>query len=182
MTDWSRGDSTLDSLNRRLLALNVIQAICGLGFAVDLFLEFPSFDADQSLRPEDIIHLVSETLMLGLLVLGFALARFALRALHREQAALARNLRSLKGEFDRILHDRFDQWALSPAQRDVALLTLRGLRLSEIARARGSAEGTVKAQLGAVFRAAGVHTRGELTGLFMDEFLDFGAMTDRSGD
>ena len=88
----------------------------------------------------------------------------------------ATQLGSLRGGFDALIQDRFAQWRLTPAQRDVALLTLRGLRLSEIAKARHCAEGTVKAHLNAIFRAARVGTLSEFIGLFMEELLDFGAM------
>ena len=113
---------------------------------------------------------------MALLILGFAVARSAMRGLNRQHDLLDRKLRALRGDFDRILNDRFDRWGLTKAQRDVALLTLRGLRLSEIAQHRGSAEGTIKAHLGAVFRAADVRTRAELVGLFMEDFLDFAAI------
>ena len=165
----------LARLNRQILVLYVIQGICLVGFGADLLLEFPDPRIWRDLSTRDLHHLISECLMLALLAIGFGLATVVLRGLHRERGALRDTLRSLRGDFDRILNERFDQWALTPAQRDVALLTLRGLRLSEIAQHRGSAEGTIKAHLGAVFRAAGVRTRSELVGVFMEEFLDFSA-------
>lgn len=168
-------ESPLARVNRQLLVLNFIQLACGVGFAVDLFMEFPDPRGWRNLSVEGAAHLLSESAMLALLVVGFAVARMAVRTLHQERETLDRTLSSLRGDFDRILNDRFDRWQLTPAQRDVALLTLRGLRLSEIAQHRGSAEGTIKAHLSAVFRAAGVRTRAELVGLFMEDFLDFGA-------
>ena len=170
--------STLTRTGHVILALNVIQVLCVFGFAADLWLEFPEPRAWLSLGYEDLAHVGSEGLLLSLTLLGFALARYVMRLLHNDRSLLDHRLTSLRGEFDRLLHERFDHWKLTHAQRDVALLTLRGLRLSDIAAARGSAEGTVKAHLGAVFRAAGVRTRSELVGLFMEEFLDFGAARD----
>ena len=112
---------------------------------------------------------------MGLLILGFAVVRSAIRTLNTQRDLLNRKLRALRGDLDRILSDRFDRWGLTPAQRDVALLTVRGLRLSEIAQHRGSAKGPIKAHLGAVFRAAGVRTRAGLVGLLMEDSLDFAA-------
>ena len=176
MTETTVESTELARINRQLFWLNIIQLSCGVGFAVDLFLEFPAPRGWRYLSLDGVMHLGSETAIMGLLIVGFAVARSAMRTLNRQRDFLDRKLRALRGDFDRILNDRFDRWGLTPAQRDVALLTLRGLRLSEIAQHRGSAEGTIKAHLGAVFRAADVRTRAELVGLFMEDFLDFAAI------
>ena len=173
MTKTALASAALTRINRQLLALNIIQLTCGIGFVVDFYLEFPAPWGWHYLSLEGVLHLGSESMIMGLLILGFAIARSATRTLGRQRDYLDRKLSALHGDFDRILNDRFDHWRLTPAQRDVALLTLRGLRLSDIATARGSAEGTIKAHLSAVFRAAGVRTRAELVGLFMEDFLDF---------
>ena len=55
--------------------------------------------------------------------------------------------------------ERFDDWALTPAERDVALFALKGLSLAEIARLRSTSQGTVKAQTNAIYRKAGVTGR-----------------------
>jgi len=177
MSNTKLSVATLTKTGRIILALNLIQALCAFGFAADLWLEFPDPSFWLSLDHHDFAHLGSEGFLLGMTLLGFALARFAMRVLHKDRSALDSKLTSLKGEFDSVLQEHFERWNLTPAQRDVALLTLRGLRLSDIAHHRGSAEGTVKAHLSAVFRAANVRTRSELVGLFMEEFLDFGAIS-----
>lgn len=167
--------TTLAKTGRIILMLNVIQALSVFGFTADLWLEFPDPGRWRSIDRHDVAHLASEAIMIVLTLVGFALARFAMRVLNTDRTALDTKLTSLKGEFDSILQTHFERWNLTPAQKDVALLTLRGLRLSDIAHHRGSAEGTVKAHLSAVFRAADVRTRSELVGLFMEEFLEFGA-------
>lgn len=87
----------------------------------------------------------------------------------------ARLLACLRGHFDEIIDERFRAWGLSAAERDIALLSLRGFGIGEIARMRDTRDGTVKAQLSAVYRKSGVAGRPELLALFMDEFLDYGA-------
>lgn len=174
----TRGKTEMTRPERATLRLAVLQLVCAVVFAVDLLLEFPHPHEWLLLDVTDTTHLFTEVAVMALLVLGFALSRYALSAMQGERDRLRSDLRSLRGEFDAILQARFALWHLSPAQRDVALLTLRGLRISDIARLRGCAEGTVKAHLSAVFRAAGVGTRNELQGLFMEEFLDFGAVTE----
>ncbi len=173
-----RNGTALTPPERATLRLAVLQLVCAVVFAVDLLLEFPHPHEWLILDVTDTTHLFTEVAVMALLVLGFALSRYALRAMQAERDVLRSDLRSLRGEFDAVLQARFALWHLSPAQRDVALLTLRGLRIADIARMRACAEGTVKAHLSAVFRAAGVGTRNELQGLFMEEFLDFGAVTE----
>ena len=53
----------------------------------------------------------------------------------------------------------------------VALFTLKGLAIPEIAGVRGSAEGTIKAHLGAIYRKAGVNGRGAFLALFIEELM-----------
>ncbi len=161
-------------LERLTLALSILQIVCGIGFAIDLAQEFPDPRNWTHLSFEAAVHLGSELVIMGLLFTAFAVARYAQRLLRLQRDVKAQHLDALRGDFDVILQARFDAWGLTLAQRDVALLCLRGLRNSEIAQMRGTAEGTIKAHLSAVFRAAGVTTRNELLGLFMEAFLDHG--------
>lgn len=52
--------------------------------------------------------------------------------------------------------------SLSPSEREVAMLTLRGLSNQDIARARGVAVRTVANQLASIFKKLGVGSRTEL--------------------
>lgn len=70
-----------------------------------------------------------------------------------------------------IVNQRFGEWGLTPAEADVALFTLKGCDLPDIARMRGAAEGTVRAQLTRIYAKAGVTSRGALLSLFLDELL-----------
>lgn len=74
-----------------------------------------------------------------------------------------------------MLHRRFADWGLSPAERDVALLTVRGLKIADIARLRKSQQGTIKSQLSMIFRKSGVSNRTEFVASFIDELLDLSA-------
>ena len=76
---------------------------------------------------------------------------------------------------DSYVNGKFDEWNLTSAERDIAMYMLKGLSIAEIAAARSTAEGTVKAQTSNIFRKTDVASRMELMSLFMDEFLDVGA-------
>lgn len=122
----------------------------------------------------EILYLAFEGLAAAFLVVSLWMGVEYERALRSIGDDKDSTLSALRACFDDLINARFDQWALSQAERDVALLAFRGLRISEIAELRGTREGTVKAQMSSVFHKAGVTTRAEFLALFMDEFLDFG--------
>jgi DNA-binding CsgD family transcriptional regulator len=72
-------------------------------------------------------------------------------------------LKGLGAAIDR----QFDRWGLSPAEREVGLLLLKGLSLKEAAEARQTSERTVRQQALAVYRKAGVAGRAELSAFFL---------------
>lgn len=78
----------------------------------------------------------------------------------------------LRGSFDKVIERKFDDWSLTPAERDVTIYILKGMSGADIAAARNVSLGTTKNQITAIFRKIGVSSRSELMSLFMDEFLD----------
>jgi DNA-binding CsgD family transcriptional regulator len=71
-----------------------------------------------------------------------------------------------------VLIDRqFADWALSPAEREIALLLLKGLQFKAIAEARATSERTVRQQALAIYRKAGVAGRAELSAFFFEDML-----------
>ena len=80
-------------------------------------------------------------------------------------------LRRASGAFLDLLEERFTEWGLTPAERDVALFAIKGMSIQEIARMRDTSEGTVKAQTNAIYRKAGVSGRSQLLSLFIDDLM-----------
>jgi DNA-binding CsgD family transcriptional regulator len=81
-------------------------------------------------------------------------------------------LRRMSGVFLDLLHERFDQWGLTPAEADVAMFAIKGLSLQEIAVMRKTSEGTVKAQTNAIYRKAGVTGRPQLLSVIIEELIE----------
>ena len=107
---------------------------------------------------------------LGLLA-GLVAGTLVLRRARARQLRAEDSLRAASGHFMDLVQDRFADWALTPAERDVALFALKGMSLSEIAALRDTSEGTVKAQTNAIYRKAGVTGRPQLLSLFIDDLL-----------
>lgn len=125
--------------------------------------------------PMNILHLASELVATVALGWAFVLARRTLGRLEGALAGESERLRALRGEFDTLMRARFAGWGLSPAEADIALLSVRGLKIAEIAALRQTREGTIKAQLSSIFRKSGTTTRTEFVARFVDEFLDHSA-------
>ena len=105
------------------------------------------------------------------LILGVMVSATLLLRSIRKQRAAEESLRLASGAFMEVLHERFDEWELTPAEKDVALFSIKGLSTSDIAGLRNTSEGTVKAQTNAIYRKAGVSGRPQLLSLFIDELM-----------
>ena len=66
---------------------------------------------------------------------------------------------------------QFDRWGLTPAEREVALLQLKGLRHKEIAALRKTSERTVRQQALVVYRKSGLNGRNDLAAFFLEDLL-----------
>lgn len=63
---------------------------------------------------------------------------------------------------------QLSRWGLTPAEREVAFLLLKGLSLREIATLRDTTEKTAKVQAIAIYAKAGVTGRSELSAFFLE--------------
>lgn len=105
------------------------------------------------------------------LILGVVVSATLLVRSIRKQRAAEESLRLASGAFMEVLHERFSEWELTPAEKDVAMFSIKGLSTADIAALRNTSEGTVKAQTNAIYRKAGVSGRPQLLSLFIDELM-----------
>ena len=116
-------------------------------------------------------HVVIEGISAFALLAGVAVGAWQVRRLwiegRRRQAALA----VAAGALSEVVAQRFREWGLTPAEADVAVFALKGCDVAEIAALRGSAAGTVRAQLARVYDKAGVNSRSALATLFLDDLM-----------
>jgi DNA-binding CsgD family transcriptional regulator len=69
------------------------------------------------------------------------------------------------------LDRQFERWALSPAEKEVTLLLLKGLSHKEIAEVRAITEATARQQARAVYKKAGLSGRNDLAAFFLEDLL-----------
>jgi DNA-binding CsgD family transcriptional regulator len=159
---------------RRLYALAglfLLQGVCALFFAGDVALDIAGLDAPEPGGGETEEHVAIEALVSLALVLGVGFTAWEMRALLTRQRRMEDQIRAASGALLEVIEAEFDRWRLTPSERDVALLSIKGLAIAEIAAARGTRPGTVKAQLNAIYAKAGVSGRHELLSRFIEELM-----------
>ncbi|MFN4128487.1 MAG: helix-turn-helix transcriptional regulator [Paracoccaceae bacterium] len=130
----------------------------------------------ESLSLFVLLHLGTELLAAVALGAAFVIIRREIRVIERQRRRSDRKLGALRDDFDGLARQRFANWKLTRSEADIALLTLRGLKIAEIADARQTQIGTIKSHLSTIFRKSGFSTRTEFVASFIDEFLDFAAL------
>ncbi len=75
------------------------------------------------------------------------------------------------GDSGEAINRQFTRWALSPAEREVGLLLLKGLSHREIAQVRSTTETTIRQQALALYRKSGLGSRAELSAFFLEDLL-----------
>jgi len=157
-----------------ILFVLLIQTVCVLFFLADILSSYlPLFPSPVAWELREVMELGAA---LGLL-LGLIMGAVLFRRTLRERNHAEERLRRASVAFMDLLEERFGEWALTPAERDVALFAIKGLSTADIAVLRTTSEGTVKAQTNAIYRKAGVTGRPQLLSLFIDDLMrDDGAL------
>ncbi len=162
--------SVLNSPSRRQILLAIaslgIEAVAALYFVADGI-----DDVLTQLRDGIDIELLMECFVATALLIAVVSSAHQLqRSLdnsRRQHAAL----QVARGSMADLLAVRFAEWGLSRAEAEVALFTLKGCSISEIARLRNSAEGTVRSQLSRVYSKANISGQTMLVAHFIEELI-----------
>lgn len=150
-----------------LLILIVVQSACAAFFVADVVADALVLGA----QAVSSLHFLVETVAAVALACGIVVEMRMLFAMLRRQAHLERSMSVAAGALHDVIQDHFRRWSLTPAEQDVAMFTIKGCSIDEIAALRGSARGTVKAQLHAIYGKSGVSGRGGLLALLVDDLL-----------
>lgn len=150
------------------LALLLTQTICAILFASDILLSVVGvYPVPLSWPTREMMEVGALIGLLLGLVFGAVLVWRAFGDLRRAEARLERASVAFIG----LLNTPFDEWGLTAAEHDVALLAIKGLTVQDIARLRETSDGTVKAQTAAIYRKACVLGRPQLLSLFIEDLM-----------
>ncbi len=153
-----------------LIGLLVVQVLCVAFFLLDVTGDILGWAGIV----DHATHLAIELAAVLALALGTALTVIEIRRVLSRQSRVEAQLRVASGAFLDLLDEHFDDWGLTPSEREVALLAIKGLSIADIARVRNTKEGTVKAQSNAIYSKAGVTGRPQLLSLFIDDLMGDG--------
>jgi DNA-binding CsgD family transcriptional regulator len=162
----------------RLWAAGAIVA----GIVFFLFLELRE---EPSLSALDLALQLVEVLPVVLMSVGLVLLFRVVSQQREEQLTLLRDLevarlqgqrwraesRTLLNGLGEAIDAQFSRWNLTEAEREVALLLLKGLSVKEIAAVRVTSERTIRAQAAALYAKAGVSGRAALSAFFLEDLL-----------
>ncbi|HEX6308125.1 MAG TPA: helix-turn-helix transcriptional regulator [Longimicrobiales bacterium] len=176
MTDTMNGLAG-DRDARLRLILGIALASIVIGGTVDLVLD----------RPERWLsfHVVFETLMIaGAMLLATtlwigwwraekSLGQMKLRLEERkaERDRWQENARQALEGLGRVIDAQLRDWQLTAAEREVALLLLKGYSHKHVARVTGRSERTARQHAAAVYRKAGLANRNELAAWFLEDLM-----------
>lgn len=146
-----------------------------VGGAVDLMLDAP--------RDWLSLHVLYELGMIGAalgmvawLWRGWWRAEMSAGALRRSLAERQAERDAWRGRAERALEglgravdEQFTAWQLTPAERAIALLLLKGHGHKQIASATGRSERTVRQHAVAVYQKSGLQGRAELAAFFLED-------------
>jgi DNA-binding NarL/FixJ family response regulator len=148
------------------LAILIVQAVAAAYFVIDGVDDLLT----QVAQGID-IEVVMECLVAVALLAGVVTGARYVRTIHQELRRKDQSFAKAKGALAEHIALRFAEWNLSPGESDVALFTLKGLEIAEIATLRNAATGTVRSQLSQVYAKAGVSSQAMLVALFIEDLM-----------
>ena len=155
------------------VALQGIAALYFLGDGIDDI----AAQMRSGIGVEPIMECVIAVALLAGTILGARYTQRLLADARRSERALG----MARGAMAQLIEMRFAEWNLTRSEGEVALFAIKGSTIPDIARLRGSAEGTVRSQLSQVYAKAGVANQTMLLALFLDDLIDPLAMPGECG-
>jgi DNA-binding CsgD family transcriptional regulator len=180
----SRTGSTFTS--ERRLIIGVLFGFLGVALfaAIDIWVDLREGVTLAHVAAEAGILLAG---LLGSIVMAHQLVLVLRRARAAEEEAhqLAKQLDATRAEASQwrseardlmrglavALDQQFVRWHLSPAEKEVALLLLKGLSHKDIAQIRSVSEATARQQARAIYKKGGLSGRHDLAAFFLEDLM-----------
>jgi DNA-binding NarL/FixJ family response regulator len=172
---WMDHDETDDRRQRLLITIVLAASIVGGG--IDLLLDAP----DNWLS----FHVMYEV---TLIAAAAAVSSFLWRGWYRSRHSLSEMRRTLEANaaerdawresarhalagLGQAIDERFGAWHLTPAEREVGLMLLKGRSHKQIAFSTGRSERTVRQHAVGVYEKSGLAGRAELAAFFLEDLM-----------
>jgi DNA-binding CsgD family transcriptional regulator len=166
-----------DADYRPILVATALFAMIATLVAADLLVDYQG-----GLDPT---HVIVEGTILLLAGMGTALLGFRWLRLRQQASVLSHELTETRADLQHwrteaegllqglgeAIDRQFQRWALSPAEREVGLMLLKGLSHKQIAQARGVSQRTVRQQAHSLYTKADLPGRADLAAFFLEDLL-----------
>ncbi|MCA0274223.1 MAG: helix-turn-helix transcriptional regulator [Proteobacteria bacterium] len=120
--------------------------------------------------PPDPLNFAEAAIAIAL-VCGSFLGIVELRRNHRLLNSHEEALAAASGALADVIEAQFTEWRLTPAEREIGMLALKGFDIAEIAQLRGAAQGTVRAQMTSIYAKSGTSGRAQFAAFFVEDLL-----------
>ena len=171
----------MDALPKTWSPLWVVVAITS-GIAALMVVELIE---DPTLTLREILLEVIEPTLIVLAVTGVLYLLGRTQRQHQEQLTLLRDIEVARSEgaqwrtdmrellkgLSSAIDAQFERWQLTAAEREVALLLLKGLSHKEIAVLRDTSERTIRQQAQSIYGKSNLSGRAALSAFFLEDML-----------
>ena len=154
---------------------------------ISLYNFYEIYDEVQELSTgeDSLQEVVFELIILLIMFSGVIYFAYTLVEQHNNQTQLEKKLIKVKKQlknsseklqqgkenYSKVIQWQFDEWALSPSEKEVGLLILKGLSIKDISSARQTKEKTVRTQASAIYEKSSLGGRHELSAWFFEDLL-----------
>lgn len=165
------------SLRSREIFFVVLLVVITLLTSYDLVVDYQEGTEPLHLAVEALVVLTS-VFGVGLLLREVLLRQQQLEQVSRELSQAREKLSASRAHlqeagqaFMQAVQQQFDTWVLTPSEREVAGLLLKGLSFEEIASVRQTKEKTVRQQASSIYRKSGLSGRHEFAAWFFEDLI-----------
>lgn len=169
-------ESGPDSREVRIVVTAML-VVVAVGGGVDLYLDEPT----NWFTPHVVIELLLVTSSMAVITWlwrgwhraskGLTDARASISDRERERDAWRGRAESSLRGLGYAIDEQFSVWGLTPSEREVALLLLKGLGHKQVAGATDRSERTVRQHAVSVYQKSGLGGRAELSAFFLEGLL-----------
>ena len=149
--------------------LNIIISLVVIGFFThDIYGDYLEGEAATS-------HFYAELTIVILLIGLVAYQLEKIFSTSNKLSAANKTIKSLRGEIAIAIDQQLAEWGLTPSEKEVAWLMIKGFAFKEIANFRSVTEKTIHQQAAVVYKKSGVSGRHELISGFLEDFVSTSA-------
>lgn len=121
--------------------------------------------------PWSVMEVIEVTASIGMLLGVFSTFALVSQGQRRIQD-VEMKVEAASGEFNNYLKSQFEEWGLSPTEKNITILVIKGFSNQEIADLRGTSESTVKSQMSSIFRKSNTSSRNQLVTWMLEDVID----------